>query len=174
MSNVLILHKCVECGAERMIQKGCKKTPKFTGLCYHCNMARLYEQRRNRPINQRPTTKRSDGYLEVHLPENHWCRPMATKSKGSILVHRLVMAEHLGRLLEPWEIVHHVNGIKDDNRPENFELTTKSQHPMSYEDGYIKGFKDGITTRDKGVEKQLKLLRWQILELTKSLQIKLV
>jgi len=59
----------------------------------------------------------SRGYILILKPDHS----MATKM-GYVREHRLVMEDFLGRLLAPHEIVHHINGKKDDNRVENLKL----------------------------------------------------
>lgn len=84
---------------------------------------RSVEKRRKKTLYGGHEKKKSDGYIVVYCP-NH---PNANKS-GYVAKHRLVMEQHIGRLLLKDEVVHHINGIKDDNRIENLKLMTEHEH----------------------------------------------
>ena len=59
----------------------------------------------------------TNGWVKLHRPEH----PCADKW-GYVLEHRLVMEHQLGRYLKPNETVHHLNGIKNDNRAVSMDI----------------------------------------------------
>ena len=69
------------------------------------------------------------GHERIH-PDGYIIRKVSTGSRGWKPVHRLVMAEQLGRPLKSSEIVHHINGNKQDNRPENLQIMTRGEHTL--------------------------------------------
>jgi len=113
--------KCHQCGREReftysVIRKGgglfcsIKCRGKFQG-----------EKRRmeNHPNWQGGKRKDKRGYVLIKRESGN---------VGYIREHRLVMEKFLGRKLKRWEIIHHKNGIKDDNRLENLQIVVQKTH----------------------------------------------
>jgi len=71
-----------------------------------------------------------NGYIKVYAPDH----PDSTQ--GAIFEHRLVASQKLGRRLTKDEVVHHINGNKQDNRPDNLEVHTRGEHfHQHYTDG---------------------------------------
>jgi hypothetical protein len=70
--------------------------------------------------------RQSDGYVLIYMPSH----PRADH-EGYMLEHRLVMERHLARPLTAEEVVHHRNGRKDDNRPENLEVMASQRDHLA-------------------------------------------
>ena len=92
------MYKCIDCGSER----GKNKTGKKGDRCIKCHKIYLLEKSRNG--NTR--------YVKV----------------SGTSEHRLIAEQKIGRKLKKGEIVHHINGNKKDNRPENLEVMLSSDH----------------------------------------------
>jgi hypothetical protein len=63
------------------------------------------------------------GYRYVRLPKHR-----LAQGNGRVREHRLIAERKIGRPLTSSDIVHHLNGDKTDNRPENLRVLTRSEH----------------------------------------------
>lgn len=107
--------------------KRSRKTKKLISKNHRCC------KRENNP-SWKGGRKRNNGYVYIHCPHH----PFATKD-GYVYEHRLVVEEQLGVYLAKDNQVHHINGQKDDNRPENLIcFKTVSAHVMFEYNGSFK------------------------------------
>lgn len=76
--------------------------------------------RREKKVNK-------NGYVVVYVPEH------PRNFKGYVYEHRLVVESIVGRVLETWEEVHHINRIRHDNGRENLFLCSRQQHCKAHQ-----------------------------------------
>jgi hypothetical protein len=71
--------------------------------------------------------KHQEGYMRVFSPDHRY----ASKN-GYVFEHRIVYEAANKCCLLRWAVIHHINGIKDDNRPENLEAYSNGKHVRLY------------------------------------------
>ena len=93
-----------------------RKAPTKTGLydmCCECYSEHTGAKRRQYKPSVWVDT---NGYITIMV------------NKKQIRLHRYIMQEHLGRILDRKEVVHHINENKRDNRIENLQVVSSEEH----------------------------------------------
>ena len=163
-ANKFVWVACIDCRKERWVKLLQGKAT--YSRCYDCKKENQFTHSANNPC-WRGGRRYANGYISILLGKEDFFSPTADL-RGYIKEHRLVMARHLGRNLHSFEIIHHKNGIRDDNRLENLELTTSGAHHIAhhkgYKDGFERGLIDGRTKQIQLLKQEIERLRLQIAE----------
>jgi endogenous inhibitor of DNA gyrase (YacG/DUF329 family) len=115
-----VVKSCEWCGKELVL----KPSQAATRFCSKkCETEADIKRPLERMHNGRRAKKDNQGYVMVWEPSH----PNKAFS-GWQYEHRLVAEAVIGRYLESREHVHHINGVKDDNRPENLEVMDGLEH----------------------------------------------
>lgn len=157
---ILHKHNCRVCGKELWHQK--------RDISRTCSLkcARTIRAKWDKSPQWNGGQRISHGYIEIRLQPNDPFFAMATRNHY-VRQHRLVMAQHLGRCLEPWEVVHHINGDIKDNRLENLELMADqaSHTPSIVAKRQFNILNKRVATleaENKELKAEIALLKWHI------------
>jgi hypothetical protein len=126
-SRLYVKAACSVCGGECLVVKHLADRGAPAICSQVCNGAR-------KSAAHTGNTFISRGYVIVHSPDH----PMANKA-GKLFEHRLVVSQHLGRLLAAHEVVHHKDGNRSNNAIENLELLAghKEHSAKHWEEGEL-------------------------------------
>lgn len=113
---------CPECSKSRWAQERETFKPRYTGgMCLSCIASRKGEHNRN----WKGGIKQAHGYILIKNPGH----PRAS-SQGYVREHILVWEQFAGKSLPDGWVVHHFNGIKNDNRPSNLLAMPNKKHGL--------------------------------------------
>lgn len=146
MGAASVTKNCIVCGQE-FLGRACLERVKT------CSKKCGYESRKIRHREERKCERCGTAFVKTRYKPQRFCSveckhqnnaEKRTEHKGwkvretdgyvissirgrTVMQHRIVMEQNLGRELRPYENVHHLNGNRSDNRIENLELWVRRQ-----------------------------------------------
>lgn len=121
--------KCAKCSKDYFLTNSNLKKSReryCSKLCQGLRMQELFIGKNN-PMWKGGIIKDTHGYKLIKKREHPLCN-----KEGYIGEHRLIMERVVGRYLHRFEVVHHINQIRDDNRIENLMLFNNQSEHISH------------------------------------------